>query len=213
MVEYAKPWLPVDEQIDRLEAHGIHIEDHNRATKVLQSVGYYRLTGYLYPFRRSEQYTDTEGYSRVRVLSEHQPGTTLKHAEQIIDFDRQLRMLVMEGIERIEVAVRMRVGYVLGRRSAFAHEDPACFTEAFTAENTDVRAPAPSTHVQWLQRVSARKAGSDEQFVGHFQEKYDNRMPVWALTELLELGQLSVLYRGLQQQDAEEIALAYAVPT
>lgn len=38
-------------------------------------------------------------------------------------------------------------------------------------------------------------------------------MPVWALTELLELGQLSVLYRGLGQQDAEEIAQAFGVPT
>ena len=38
-------------------------------------------------------------------------------------------------------------------------------------------------------------------------------MPVWALTELLELGQLSVLYRGLRQQDAQEIALEFGVPT
>ncbi len=38
-------------------------------------------------------------------------------------------------------------------------------------------------------------------------------MPVGALTEILERGQLSVLYRGLLQQDAEEIALAFGVPT
>jgi|SRR5699024_11169280 len=38
-------------------------------------------------------------------------------------------------------------------------------------------------------------------------------MPVWALTEVLELGHLSILYRGLQQQDAEEIAVAFGVPT
>lgn len=38
-------------------------------------------------------------------------------------------------------------------------------------------------------------------------------MPVWALTEILELGHLSVLYRGMRQQDAEEIALAFGVPT
>ncbi|MDK8434956.1 Abi family protein [Brevibacterium sp. H-BE7] len=38
-------------------------------------------------------------------------------------------------------------------------------------------------------------------------------MPVWALTEILELGHLSVLYRGMNQQDAEEIALAFGVPT
>ncbi|MFC7022392.1 Abi family protein [Promicromonospora thailandica] len=105
-------------------------------------------------------------------------------------------MPVMDGVERIEVAVRMRIGYVLGRRSPFSYEDPNCFTEAFTAESTAARSTEPSRQVQWLQRVNDRKAGSDEQFVEHFREKYDDRMPVWALTEILELGHLSVLYRG-----------------
>lgn len=213
MAEYAKPWLSVDEQIDRLAGHGVEIEDRGRAASVLQAVGYYRLTGYLYRFRESEPYVDDEGRARVRVLSGYRAGTTLRHAEDVIDFDRRLRMLVMDGVERIEVAVRMRIGYVLGRRSPFAYEDPACFTDAFTAESTDARDPAPSRHAQWLQRVNDRKASSDEQFVEHFREKYDDRMPVWALTEVLEPGHLSVLYRGMHQQDAEEIALAFGVPT
>ncbi len=147
------------------------------------------------------------------MLSGYRAGTTLRHAEDIIDFDRRLRMLVMDGVERIEVAARMRIGYVLGRRSPFAYEDPACFTDAVITECTDAADPAPSRHVQWLQRVDARKASSDEQFVEHFREKYDDRMPVWALTEILELGHLSVLYRGMHQQYAEEIALAFGVPT
>lgn len=213
MAEYAKPWLSVDEQIDRLTGHGVEVEDRGRAASVLQAIGYYRLTGYLYPFRESEQYADDEERIRVRVLSGYRPGTTLRHAEEIIDFDRRLRMLVMDGVERIEVAVRMRIGYVLGRRSAFAYEDPGAFTEVFTAQSTDARDPAPSRHVQWLQRVNARKASSDEQFVEHFREKYDDRMPLWALTEILELGHLSVLYRGMRQEDAEEIARAFGVPT
>lgn len=213
MAEYAKPWLPVEEQIERLVGHGVEVEDRDRAASILTAIGYYRLTGYLYPFRKSEPYIDDEGKSRTRVLSGYRPGTTLRHAEDIIDFDRRLRMLVMDGVERIEVAVRMRVGYVLGRTSAFAHEDRACFTEAFTAESTDTRDPESSKHVQWLQRVNARKASSDEQFVEHFRQKYDDRMPVWALTEILELGHLSILYRGMNQKDAEEIAAAFGVPT
>lgn len=212
-MEYAKPWLSIDEQIDRLAGHGVQIEDRGRAASVLQAVGYYRLTGYLYPFRESEQYVDDEGRTRIRVLSNYLAGTTLRHAEDIIDYDRRLRLLVMDGVERIEVAARMRIGHVLGRRSPFAYEDPDYFTEAFTTESTDARDPGPSRHVRWLQRVNDRKASSDEKFVEHFREKYDDRMPVWALTEILELGHLSVLYRGMHQQDAEEIALAFGSPT
>src|SRR5690606_6189423 len=112
---------------------GVELGSLERAHALLRTVGYYRLTGYLYPFRQSETYEDEEGRTRWRVLSDYRPGTTLEHARQIIDFDRRLRMLVMDGVERIEVAVRMQVGYVLGRSSVFAHEDPDVFTDTFTA--------------------------------------------------------------------------------
>lgn len=213
MVEYTKDWLSVERQVERLKEHDLEMLDEDHAVRVLAAIGYYRLTGYLYPFRRSETYVDDEGRTRVRVLSGFRSGTRLSHAQEIIDFDRRLRMLVLDGLERIEVAVRMRIGYVLGRASAFAYEDPTRFVGAFTADGTDIRDPKPSKHVQWLQRVSARQAGSDEKFVEHFREKYDDRMPVWALTEILELGHLSVLYRGMNQVDAEELARALGVPT
>ena len=213
MVEYRKPWLSVAEQVARLTEHGLQVDDPEHAAQVLEAIGYYRLTGYLYPFRESEHDVDDEGRSRVRIHSHFKHGTRLDHAEDIIDFDRRLRMLVMDGMERIEVAARMRIGYVLGRRSAFAYEDPSCFTNVFTSQSTDARSPAPSRHVEWLLRVNDRKASSDERFVEHFREKYDERMPVWALTEILELGHLSVLYRGMNQQDAEDVAAAFKVPT
>lgn len=211
-MEYTKEWLPLGRQVERLVDRGLEIDDESRAVALLQSVGYYRLTGYLYPFLRFEEFVE-DGNTRNRVLNRYRPGTALHHAESIIDFDRRLRMLVMEGVERIEVAIRMRIGYVLGASSAFAHEDPACFTEAFTTPRTDSRDPRPSAHVQWLQRVKAGHDKSDEPFVEHFREKYDGRMPIWALTELLEMGQLSRVYRGMLQQDAEKVADAFGVPT
>lgn len=213
MVEYNKPWLSLEQQLDRLTEHGLDIDDPARAVRVLTATGYYRLTGYLYPFRDSETFVDNTGRERVRVLSAYRTGTRLVHAEEIIVFDRRLRMLVLDGLERIEIAVRMQIGYVLGRWSAFAYEDPKKFVDSFTADVTDIREPTPSKHVQWLQRVSDRQASSDEQFVKHFRESYDDRMPVWALTEILELGQLSRLYSGMNQVDAEEIARVFGVPT
>lgn len=213
MVEYTKKWLPLGDQVNRLVERGLEVVDTERAEALLRSIGYYRVTGYLYPFLESEEYLDKKDSTRIRVLKKYQVGTALQHAESIIDFDRQLRLLVMEGVERIEVAVRMRAGYILGRSSAFAHEDPACFDDSFTKSGTDSRSPRVSKHVEWLQRVKERRDRSDEQFVVHFREKYDDHMPVWALTELLELGQLSTLYRGMLQRDAEELALAFGVPS
>lgn len=60
MVEYEKPWLSVDEQISRLKEHGLEIKDDHRAALLLKAIGYYRLIGYLYPFRQSKPYADNE---------------------------------------------------------------------------------------------------------------------------------------------------------
>lgn len=125
-------------------------------------------------------------------------------------------MLVMEGVERIEVALRMRVGYVLGRRSAFAHLDAGVFLPSFVEHQADAKTgwrTRPSKHAAWLQRVTERRGNSDEAFVEHFQEKYDGQIPIWALTEILELGHLSRLYQGLNEADAGEIPAAFGVPT
>ncbi len=216
MVEYTKPWLSLDQQVEHLAEHGVEVGAHEHAVALLRSVGYYRLTGYLYPFRRSVEDVALDGSSSRRILTEYEPGTSLTHIAEVIDFDRDLRMLVMDGIERVEVAARMRVGYVLGRRSRFAHEDPATFLDSFTRPQLDEATgwkTRPSMQAEWLARVAHRRDGSFEAFVDHFRVKYENRMPIWALTEILELGHLSRLYRGLLDDDASEIARAFDVPT
>lgn len=211
MVTYTKPWRSLDEQLALLISRGVEVDDHGEA--LLRAVGYYRLTGYLYPFRESEPFEDNNGRWRVRVLDIYRAGTTLDQVKALIGFDRDLRMLVMDGIERVEVAVRMQLGYVLGRASAFAHEGQECFTDAFTTKGTDELGPTLSQQVQWLRRVNQQRAQSDENYVAHFREKHDNQMPIWALTELLELGQLSRLYRGTNDELGTKIAAAFGAPT
>lgn len=84
MVEYTKPWLSLGQQVERLASRDLDVGHPDHAAAVLKSVGYYRLTGYLYPFRESELYSDDEGGTRTRVLSNHLPGTTLLHARPAV---------------------------------------------------------------------------------------------------------------------------------
>ena len=48
---YNKPWLSIEEQLDKLQAHGLAVTDEQRAEQALRRIGYYRLSGYWYPFR------------------------------------------------------------------------------------------------------------------------------------------------------------------
>ncbi|EPR75355.1 hypothetical protein ADILRU_2311 [Leifsonia rubra CMS 76R] len=211
MAEYAKKWLSLDDQIAKLASRGVEVPDPESCRALLEAVGYYRFTGYLYPLRESETYLNDEGRPRVRILSHYRPGTSAGLAADILNFDRRLRMLVLDGVERIEISFRMQLGYVLGRQSAFAHLDPSNFVNSFTGLQVDTKTceTSPSKHEQWLERVKSRQAESDEAFVTHFRDKYDNEMPIWALTEILELGQLGRLYSGLNSSIATEVATKY----
>ena len=214
MAEYMKPWLSVEAQIARLADRGVEIPDAASCEQILRAVGYYRLTGYLYPFRESERYIDGEGSSKIRVLNRYRVGTSIKAAADLIDFDRRLRMLVLDGIERIEVSLRMQIGYALGRSSPFSHLVPETFVGAFTEPQASITGELlPSKHDTWIERLRERQSGSDEAFVTHFRDNYGGQMPIWALTEIMELGQLSRLYTGLNRALSSEIAAAYNVPS
>lgn len=210
-MQYEKPWLSIDAQIEKLRGRGLVVNDEALAADVLREVGYYRLTGYLHPLRESRSSADETGRTRVVVLDPYRRGTRLDHAVDLLEFDRRLRSLVIEGVDRIEVALRAQVGHVFGRRSPFAHEDQASFTTAFT--EPDDGTTTGTRHGDWLERVRARQDASDEAFVVHFRTAYDGRMPIWALTEILELGHLAKLFTGARNDIATEIARAFDVPT
>jgi len=169
----------------------------------------------LHPFRELLLGEDEGGKDATEIFHNYRVGTSLLQAERLISFDRELRMLVLDGLERVEVSLRMRLGHVLGEISAFAHEDPSNFVSSFTQESKNQLSGAtePSAHQSWLERVKDRKDGSDEAFVMHFRTKYLGRMPIWALTEILELGHLSRLYRGMNNSLATRVAQDYGAPS
>jgi len=96
-VKYEKPALTFAEQADRLLARGL-VADHTELLNVLKSVNYYRLSAYWYTFRIAGDPDD-----RLR------PETTLKMVWDRYVFDRQLRLLVMDAIERVEVAIHTQI--------------------------------------------------------------------------------------------------------
>ena len=213
--EYPKKWLSVEKQLQKLESSGVSIPVHDTGIRLLRAVGYYRLTGYLYPFRESVTLVNDEGLRRVNILGTYREGTAIDDAAALIDFDRHLRMLVLEGIERIEISLRMQIGYTLGKGSPFAHLDPHQFVSSFTEPRTnpETGAPEPSRHEALIIRAHDRQNGSDESFVAHFRQKYDGQMPIWALTEIMEFGHLSRMYAGLKNSLATEISATYGAPS
>ncbi|MEV5960485.1 Abi family protein [Kribbella sp. NPDC051952] len=193
MTTYTKPHLTFTDQVRLLKSRGLLIDDEAEAEHLLSVIGYYRLSGYWYSYRR------LDGGVRADQFVE---GTSFRQVVRLYDVDRQLKLQVLDAVERIEIAVRVLIGFTLGRRGAYAHLDGGHLDGRFTQSSGS----RPSTYDRWLRKVLAAQTRSSEDFVVHFQHKYDGRLPVWVLTEILDFGSMSYLFQGLKASDRNEIA-------
>lgn len=133
MAPYHKPYLSAAQQIALLRSRGMEISDEAKASECLSRIGYYRLSAYWYSSRISETYTDqADNKRKVRVLDDFRPGTKFSDALDFYVFDKKLRLLVLDALERIEVGIRTDIAVLLGVRSAWAHREKPYLHGNFT---------------------------------------------------------------------------------
>lgn len=97
-MEYSKPWLIFERQADLLINERGLIADRDCLIAHLADIGYYRLSGYWYNFKR-KPVSDEDGEKDERFVE----GTTFEQVWKLYVFDRQFRLVVLDAIERIEV--------------------------------------------------------------------------------------------------------------
>lgn len=162
------------------------IHGRERVKRYLAHLNYYRLAAYWLPFE-ADHSTHT-----------FRPNTTFDLVLEHYIFDRELRLLVMDAIERIEVSLRTRWAYHLSHTyGPHAHLQGELFKGKWKhAEN-----------IHTLQDTVRR---SSEVFIRHFR-KYDEELPpLWAICEVMTLGQLSKWYGNLKHgSDRNAISNTY----
>ncbi|WP_069164807.1 Abi family protein [Nocardia altamirensis] len=217
MTSYDKPFKTHSQQLELLRERGMHIADEATAIQALQNIGYYRLSGYWYIYRGLVKFVCAAGEApQIEVGDRFKPGTNFDRVLDLYEFDRRLRLHVLDAIDRIEVALRARLGYALGAGHAFAHLDRAALDETFTLY--DNRNPIASQslwlsseHVKWLANVRRDEDRSKHEFVKHFKSKYSMPLPVWVVTELLTFGSAATLLSGLKQPQKNTIAAGFGI--
>lgn len=108
MVRYTKPALTFEEQIALLKSRGLVIDDEQRVTRHLSNVSYYRMSACMLSFKKLD--------ADENVLDEFEEGTTWDNVYDLYKFDRKLRLLIFDAIERIEIALRTQVIYQLSHK-------------------------------------------------------------------------------------------------
>jgi abortive infection bacteriophage resistance protein len=184
---FTTPPTNYQQQRASLEQRGMII-NNPRAEHYLRHLNYHRLAAYWLPF---------EDHNTHRF----QPGTDFDVVLNHYVFDRALRLLVFDAIERFEVSVRSQWAYHMAHNhGVHAHLDRDLFVDRGLWKS--------SCHK--LERTMAR---SEEASIKHFRNTYREPLPpVWLVCELMSLGQLSHWYSNLKPAHTRQaIANAYDI--
>lgn len=177
-------------QVALLEGRGLVIGDKSKAEFYLSQLNYYRFTAYCLPYEQNH--------------ASHQfvAGTSFDDVLNLYIFDRELRLLALDAIERIEVSLRTQLAYHLSHRHQTAH--PHLKPELFHD---------PLMYGSSITRLANEVRSSREEFVKHLTRKYEEQLPpVWAVVELMTMGQLSKWFANIKQRaDRQAISKAYGL--
>ncbi len=153
----------------------MEIEDKLFAADHLGSIGYYRLSSYWY---HMEQHPDV-GCGRSHRFLE---GTNFEQVVSIYICDQKLRLLVLEAVERLEIAIRAKwAHYLSAEAGSHAQLVPDCFKD----KNEHLRSLAALVN-----EVARSKSNSCE--VKHYLENYGKPVipPIWTVVGCMSFGEL-----------------------
>ena len=173
-MQYNKPATTVEQQVTTLCARGLVCPDFSRAVRDTRAIGYYRLSAYWLPFEEPP----SQGQTRSKRFV---AGTTWDDVIELYGFDRRLRLLVMDGIDRVEVAVRASwTNRLTLAHGSHPHLNPDLFIDRFA-------------HAGMIAQMATTVEKSSEVFVQHYRQKYTTPyLPaLWSICETMTLGQFS----------------------
>ncbi len=189
---YTKQPMPLADLAQRLLARGL-VADRDRLLHALRTVGYFRLTGYLHPFRKpnSDDYLD---------------GTTFDRIWAIYTFDRKLRLTAIDALARIEIAVR---ALIVDNHTLAFPGNPFAYVEHDALPGLKLR-----RHTELLNAIS-RAIGNakEEPDLLHLRIEYGitDYPPVWNVMEHAPFGIVTLFYEGLEARVKQGISNAFYI--
>jgi len=175
---YHKPPISFADQLQQLIDRNLTVNDPAKAIEYLSQINYYRLSAYFLPYQQVKDTFDQ--------------GTTFKQIIDTYSFDRELRLLVFDCIERIEIAIRTQFIYCMAIEYADSHwqDNNALFKTPYT--NHVGRPIDPYSDFQRI-ITRAKNARRPEVFIKHYTDNYHtpSNPPSWMCFELLTIGELS----------------------
>lgn len=180
MNHFNKPAHSLEQQIETLRSRGLRIDNEVKVRHYLSNISYFRLSAYTRPFY-------------IPNSSNHHflPSTCFDDVLNLYVFDRELRLLILDAIERLEVALRAQLSNTLAEHHGpHGYLNPSIYDDRYDYE--------------WLTKKLGKevKAPNVETFLEHYRNKYTTAPPlppIWMAVELLTFREVSTLFANLRQ--------------
>lgn len=177
---YAKPVKTLDQQIALLRDRGLVVADDAIARLHLENINYFRLSGYSRYFAAP----DDPKVERFR------PDTSFDDLIALYVFDRRMRALLLEALERIEVSIKGSIAY-----HGSIHAGPFWLIDPVNFDH--------GAHHEIMALVDAACVPPDgrhkQMYMEHFYTKYsDPYPPAWVITEVLSFHGASIIYKRMK---------------
>ncbi|MDV0445819.1 hypothetical protein MmiAt1_14160 [Methanimicrococcus sp. At1] len=189
-MEYTKPFLSINEQIEKLKSDGILFDKlESDAALFFQTNNFYRFKGYALSFQ-----DESKKFSNVHF----------KDVTDLYFFDHRLRLLLFEAISQIEITLRAQIVYQYALKyGSHWYLDSSLFKEG----NDKI-----DFHQSFLNAVDDEISRSRDLFISHYQDIYckPTLPPCWMCLEVISFGSLSKkLYSNLVENECKTAIAAY----
>ena len=176
-IPFQKPYTNSHDLVRLLQQRGLIVTDTTKAESYLDYIGYYRLSAYMHPLLKLP-----------KSLHQYKPNASFDQVMMLYRFDKKLRLLIFNEIEKIEIAVRsaiVNIGSEMTNNS-FWLTDSNNFIDAGKFHHT-------------MELIDSEIRRSREDFINHFKQTYsDDYPPAWILAEILPFGVLTNVYSNIK---------------
>ena len=183
----------IADQIALLKLRGLLFNDEQSAHHFLENISYYRLKGYWWDMQNDF------------TLHTFKPGCYFEDIIERYNFDRQLRLILFDAIERIEIALRTKMIYYLSiSYGGLWYLDSSLFETSRFPSNTLI-----TIHQNTIIELKKEFFRSQEIFIKDQRKRYPNQdADSWKILEVVSMGILSKLYKNLKHQLPEKALIA-----
>lgn len=189
-----KPFKTYKQQLTILRNRELQIPNESRAIRKLETENYYCIiNGYKDEFLRS---TSPEKYMRY---------VTFDELICAVDMDRELRLVYLEYLIKIEKSIKTQIAYVFSRN----HPNNTRAFLDFNNYDNSRRERGFSGCIHDMISLFLKKMGDNNESIRHYINNHQE-VPFWIIINSLTMGEVAYVYFYLKSHQRNDIAAYYS---